>query len=182
MTYPHKFKHGKQNEEMPKATFYKIVEQGHFTKHWHKALVVLLWYTGSRISELLELRKQHFTIKDNILYVTVKAKKHGTPRNPFQLHMKLPYVNLIAERTKNVRGNRKVFPITRQTAWRIIKRVAPKKYPHYFRLNRTVKFLNNPDVTMNEIRQWMAWKSIKTVDHYLGYSDRTMQKLSEKLE
>lgn len=182
LKYPHKFKHGKQKQEMPKEEFYKIMEQGKFVKHYHKAFLALLWYTGARVSELLELRKEHFKTKGNILYVKVKAEKHGTERTAFQLHKDLPYVNLIVKRTEKVRGTQRVFPFTRQTAWRIIKRVAPEKYPHYFRLNRTVKFLNNPDVTLNEIRQWMAWKSIKTVDHYLGYSDRTMEKLGKKLE
>jgi len=91
-------------------------------------------------------------------------------------------VNLIVERVEKTRKGRRVFPFKEWTAWNIVKRVAPKKYPHFFRLNRTVKFLNNPNVTLDEIRQWMAWKKIDTVNNYLGYSERTIGKLSEELE
>lgn len=178
-----KYKHGKQKSEMEKETFYDIMEHGNFVKpQTHRAFLALLYYVGCRKAEALELTKENFKITDIFLYVDIPAKKHGIERSPFKLNRKLPYVDVILERAERTRKGKRVFPFNSVTAWLIIKRVAPKKYPHYFRLNRTVKFLNNPNVTLNEIRQWMAWKSIDTVNNYLGYSERTIGKLSQQLE
>ncbi len=77
---------------------------------------------------------------------------------------------------------RRVFPFSSFTVWLIVKRVLPNHYPHFFRLNRTVKFLNNPKVTVDEIRQWMAWKRLATVESYIGYSERAIGKLNRELE
>jgi len=176
------YKHGKQKKEMPKEEFFKLLEKGHFVKRMHKAFLVLLYYIGCRVSEVIELKKENFKVGDSLLTVDVKAKKHGIERSAFQLNITLPYVKLIVDRVQTTRKGRRVFPMCRATAWLVVKRVAPKKYPHFFRLNRTVKFLNNPKVTLNEIRQWMAWKSLDTINNYLGYSERTIGKLSEELE
>ncbi len=178
-----KYKHGKQKSEMEKETFYEIMEHGSFVKPlMHRAFLALLYYVGCRKAEALELTTRDFRITDDFLYVNIPAKKHGIERSPFKLNRKLPYVELILKRVKSTMKSKRVFPFNPVTAWLIVKRVAPKKYPHYFRLNRTVKFLNNPNVTLNEIRQWMAWKSIDTVNNYLGYSERTIGKLSQQLE
>lgn len=178
------YKHGKQKREMPKEEFYKVMEQGIFVKpHIHKPFLVLLYYIGCRKSEALELTKENFKVTEDILYVDVLAKKHGVERASFKLKRELPYLELITERVKKTRKGGRVFPFNGWTAWKIVKRaVGEKYYPHFFRLNRTVKFLNNPKVTLNEIRQWMAWKKIETVNNYLGYSERTIGKLSGELE
>lgn len=176
------YKYGKQKREMPKEEFFKLLEKGHFVKRMHKAFLVLLYYIGCRVSEVIELKKENFKVDKSVLMVDVKAKKHGIERAAFKLNTGLPYVTLIVERVERTRARRRVFPMCRGTAWLVVKRVAPKKYPHFFRLNRTVKFLNNPKVTLNEVRQWMAWKSLDTVNNYLGYSERTIGKLSDELD
>jgi len=178
-----KYKFGKQKKEMLKEEFYNIIEHGRFVKPlMHKSFLVFLYYIGCRKSEALELTKEKFRMTQDYLFVDVSAKKHGLERSAFKLNLKLPYVSLIVKQLEMTKPREKVFPISPATAWRIVKRVAPKKYPHYFRLNRTVKFLNNPDVTLNEIRQWMAWKRMETVNSYLGYSERAIGKLSDELE
>lgn len=176
------YKHGKQTKAMLKEEFYKIMEHGHFVKRMHRAFLVLLYYSGCRISEILELTPSNFNLVGQTLYAKIPAKKGGINRGAFKLDLTLPYVNEVIERLKRVRSKRLIFPMTRQTGWLVVKRVAAKKYPYYFRLNRTVHFLNNPSVTLNEIREWMAWKKIETVNNYLGYSERTTEKLSKELE
>jgi len=180
-----KYKHGKQKRVMENPAFWNIIEHGHFVKpRMHKAFVTLLWYVGCRVSEIIELTKAQFEITKDLVKIDIPAKKHGIERPPFQLNRKLPYVNELAEYIEARRGKkRKIFPFSRVTAWQIIKRCCgPKYYPHFFRLNRIVKFLDNPNITLNEIRQWNAWKSLRTVENYLGYSERTIGKLSKTLD
>ena len=170
---------------MENPAFWNIIEHGHFVKpRMHKAFVTLLWYVGCRVSEIIELTKAQFEITKELVKIDIPAKKQGIDRSPFQLNRKLPYVNALAEYLESRRGKkRRVFPFSRVTAWAIIKRAFGEKYyPHYFRLNRTVRFLNNKNVTTNEVRQWMAWKSLRTVENYLGYSERTIGKLSKTLD
>ena len=90
----------------------------------------------------------------------------------------IEHLTVVLMKTK--KGQR-VFPFSRQTAWNVVKRVLPEHYPHFFRLNRVVAFLNK-DVAPNKIRIWMGWKKFKTVENYLGYSEETIKELSEELE
>lgn len=170
---------------MENEKFWEKMENGFFVKpKMHKALTVLLWYCGCRVSEAIELIREQFTITEEIVQVEIPAKKKGIERGPYKLKRNLPYVNILAEYIEARRiKKRRVFPFTRVTAWTIIKRAFGERYyPHWLRLNRTVKFLNNPNVTRNEVREWMAWQSLKTVDEYVGYSIRTTGKLSDTLD
>ena len=169
---------------MPKEEFWEIMEKGRFVKpRLHRAWLAFLYYVGCRKTEALLLTPKSFEIQGEELLVDVPPLKHGIERDVFRLDLNLPYVDVIVEQLQKTRKGRRVWPFDETTGWRIVKRAAGEKYyPHFFRLNRCVKFLNNKDLTLNEVRQWFAWKSLKTVDSYLGYSDRTMKKLSRTLE
>jgi len=177
-----RYKAGKQTKELTKEEFWKVMEKGRFIKRMHRAFLVLLYYIGCRKIEALRLRKERFKVKGDILFCDIPAVKGGIERNPFQLALSLPYIDELCACIEKTRKGKRVFPFTEFTAWLIVKRVLPKHYPHFFRLNRTVKFLNNPNITTNEIRQWMAWKRLATVESYVGYSERTIGKLSKELE
>jgi len=177
-----KYKHGKQLREMTKEEFYQHVESGNFVKFSHKVFLILLYYVGCRVTEALRLTRDKFKVTKSIVYAEIKAEKGGIQRPAFELNRSLPYVELLVKRVEAVQDNKLVFPFNRVTGWLIVKRACGENfYPHFFRLNRTVKFLNNPQVTLDEIRQWMAWKSIDTVNNYLGYSERTIGKLSQEI-
>jgi integrase len=177
-----RYAHGKQTKSMTQEEFLAAMEKGHFMKPRHKAFLALLYYTGSRKAEILELTPEAWQVAPDALIVRVKAKKHGVERGAYILRRDLPYVNDIAAAVEKTRPAKRIFPFTPSTAWNVVKRILPKHYPHYFRLNRAVHFLDKPDVTLDEVRQWFGWKSLRTVDHYLGYSERTTTKLSVRLE
>ena len=80
-----------------------------------------------------------------------------------------------------VNPTRRVWNISGPTAWRIVKRVMPKHYPHFFRLNRATRFLEDPETTIPEMMAWFGWKASKTVDPYIGYSRRHIRKQRERL-
>lgn len=176
------YKAGKQTRELTKEEFYAIMEKGRFVRKSHKAFLILLYYIGCRKIEALRLRKESFKVKNGILFADIPAAKGGIERSPFQIDVNLPYVNLLCARVEKTKKKKRVFPFTEVTAWNLVKRVLPNHYPHFFRLNRTVKFLNDPNISLNEIRQWMAWKRLATIDSYVGYSERTIGKLSKTLE
>ena len=181
-----KYQHGKQKRPIDYEVFANIMEKGYFAKpKTHKSFLAFLYYTGVRVSEALELTKENFTITDSALIVEVPAKKRGIERGPFELSRNLPYVELIIEQVRKTRRSKsnpkgKVWNISRTTAWRIVKRVMPKHYPHFFRLNRCVHFLSTPGISLEEVRNWFAWRRMETLNEYLGIV--SIQKLSKKLE
>jgi integrase len=177
-----KYTHGKQTKSISQEEFVDAMNKGSFREPRHKAFVALLYYTGSRKAEVLELTSEACDLGPDAMVVRVKAKKHGVERGAYILRRDLPFVNDIVAAVEKTRTGRRVFPFTGATAWNIVRRVFPGHYPHYFRLNRAVHFLDKPDVTLDEVRQWFGWKSLRTVDAYLGYSERTTGKLSERLE
>lgn len=176
-----KYKFGKQKKTLEPSEFAEIISKGHFVKIKHKAFIVLLYYTGCRVSEILSLRVENFKIEQNEIHIDILASKKGVERPTFILKLNLPHMQWIYAVLKKTKGPGLVFPFTRQTAWNIIKRVMPEHYPHYFRLNRVVSFLDKK-MPQNKIRIWMGWNRMETINNYLGYSKGTTEELSEGLE
>lgn len=177
-----KYKHGKQTDALSPEAFAEIMQKGPFVKPVHKAFLAVLYYTGARVSEILRLEKKDFHVIKDVIFIQVKASKHGVKRGDFQIKFTWPFAPFILAAYKHTRARKRVFPFSRQTGWNIVKRVLPEKYPHFFRLNRCVHFLNNPDMTLNKIRQWFAWKNLNTVSNYLGEMPETVGEMSETVE
>lgn len=178
-----KYKFGKQKKTLEPDAFSEIMLKGKFANITHRAFLVILYYVGCRVSELLKVTVEDFYIKDNNLHVDILASKQGVERPTFTLPLKLPHmewVYTVLKKTKKKPGTL-VFPFSRQTAWRIVKRVMPEHYPHFFRLNRVVSFLDLK-MPQNKIRIWMGWNRIETINNYLGYSKGTIEELSEGLK
>ena len=66
----------------------------------------------------------------------------------------------------------KIFKFCRKTAYNIVKKVFPDRYPHYFRLNRITKILerfgavtvqNVIGINMNSINAYVGKIDIKRV-------------------
>ncbi len=184
----HHYKHGKQTEPIDFQTFKTILDNGNFVRAREKrdkSFLAFLYWFGVRRSEALERVKEDFKIKDGLLIVDCPPKKGGS-REPLEVPADYPYVDLIVERVQIVRrtlGNptKRIWNISGPTAWRIVKRVMPKHYPHYFRLNRATRFLEDPTTTLPEMMAWFGWRASKTVDPYIGYSRRHVRKQRQRL-
>lgn len=56
-----------------------------------------------------------------------------------------------------------------------------KYYPHFFRLNRAVGFLDDPTTTTPEMIAWFGWKRIETINEYMGFSKRHVDTQRKRL-
>jgi site-specific recombinase XerD len=176
------YKHGKQKELIYFEQFKDMLESTNFVKPLRdKSFLVFLYWFGIRKSEALELIKEDFEIESNILRVNAKAKKRGE-RPPLEIPLDLPLVHYIVEKVEKTKPNRRVWNMSPTTAWRIVKRISEKLYPHFFRLNRASHFLENPKTSTAEMMSWFGWKSTKTVDKYVGYSRRHILAMSSRLK
>jgi len=184
--HKHHYKYGKQTTPIDLQTFSSIMENGRFVKPLRdKSFLAFLYWFGVRRAETLERVKEDFTIKDSLLIVEATPKKGGE-REPLEVLVDYPYVDLVIEKVNKTRRTlvnptRRVWNISGPTAWRIVKRVMPKHYPHFFRLNRATRFLEDPETTIPEMMAWFGWKASKTVDPYIGYSRRHIRKQRERL-
>jgi len=134
-----------------------------------------------RKSEALERVKEDFTVKDGLLIVDAPAKKGGQ-REPLEVDADLPYIDLIIEQLEKTRKTRRLWRFSERTAINVVKRALGEKYyPHFLRLNRSTKFLEDPTTTLPEMKAWFGWKSAQTIDKYIGYSRRDIRKQSKRL-
>jgi len=176
------YKHGKQTSPIEFKVFDKAMREGYFTQRSHRSFSAFLYWFGVRRSEVLERVKEDFEVKDNVLIVDCPAKKGGY-RELLEISVDLPYVNLIIEQVHRTLPRQRVWKFSHTTAWKIVKRsMGEKFYPHFFRLNRATRFLEDPTTTIPEMKAWFGWKSTGTIDTYIGVSRRHIRKQADRLK
>lgn len=96
----------------------------------HRALLTVLFFTGCRVSEAIALTSQDINCTKDTVFIQIKRLKGSKQTDPIEL----PKTNILEWLCKQ-EGN--IFPnVSRYAAYRIVKRVFPDLYPHYFRMNR----------------------------------------------
>lgn len=190
-----KYKHGKITTPIDFKTFKECMENPEWKRKRrgfnqqkivsYKSFLAFLYWFGIRKSEVLSLTKNDFDLKDGLLIVDVKAKKRGH-REPLEIPIGFPYVNIILIHLEGIEEGR-VWRFSPRTAINIVKYVmGDRYYPHFFRLNRATRFLEDSTTTLPEMKAWFGWKSSKSVDPYIGYSRRYIhtqrERLSKELE
>lgn len=153
-------------------------------------LIRLLWITGCRISELLNLKVKDVVKKDNILIMDTLKRRRPVKR-----------AVLIDDRTMgmlsdfigkyNIRS--RVFNITRQRAWQIVReagkragvtKVGNKKlHPHHFRHSHCVAWVRNNNTMegLRKLQDRLKHASITTTAHYLQFATKESKKEVEKV-
>ena len=185
-----RYKNGKITAPIDYQSFEEAMEKASFPKGRmlsHKSFIAFLYWFGVRKAEALERIKEDFMVKDKLLIVNATPKKGGQ-REPLEIPMDYPYVELIVkkvEQTRRCLGNEegRVWNFSPRTAINIVKRVmGDRYYPHFFRLNRATRFLEDPTTTLPEMKAWFGWKAAKTVDPYIGYSRRHIRRQRQRLK
>jgi len=177
------------------------VDRGGRSVKFIQALIATFYWTGFRRSEILgdkghkwklksgEIRrskpfpgllKENVWVDEEFLYVFQIARKHGKRDAPAAIPLSLPYVDLIIEQWKRTSPRKRVFPISYVTFWRILKRIDPKIYPHFFALNRATKLAENPKLGLAHICAWTG-KSPKTVGYYMARVGRHSREVGKTL-
>ena len=91
------------------------------------------------MSEALALTRDNISCTTNVIYVDFHRLKGSKQTDPIGLPNAGPLTWIC-----NQYG--KLFPFSRRTGHRIVKRVFSELYPHYFRANRITDVLENDGI------------------------------------
>jgi len=133
-----------------------------------KALICFLYLYGCRIGEALALEKKDIKInvnedKSKTLEATLITEKN--PDNPIRVlevffEREKGFVDEFLRYYRRRKGNI-VFPISRTTAWRIVKKHTGY-YPHILRHTRTTHLKRDYGLGDHDLMIWHGWKTFQT--------------------
>ena len=162
----------------------------------HRVFCHILHYTGCRISEALALHSHHVLLDDQVLILkTIKKRKldqHGNPKPPEYRRVDVPDrliddIELVFDLQRHVkRPNSEpiaLFPMSRTTAWRMIKRVlkragvsgsqaTPKGFRHGFGIA-----MAQAGMPLTELKTLMGHASTETTEIYLQFCGQDKRQL-----
>lgn len=158
-----------------------------------KALLATLYLTGARISEVLNLRKEDLWIDERkkMVFFRMRPQKRRDT-SPLKHHhilglsINAPFMNYILE-LADIMPSRDswlfhgdyVYPISRVTAWRIIKKLNPNTFPHFFRHTRA-SILAEMGADAFEIRDWLGRKTLP--EEYVRTNPQRLWSLGKRIQ
>lgn len=128
-----------------------------------QAFLSILFFAGCRVSEALALDSDNIHCTKDHVFIDFFRLKGSTQTDPIPLPRTAALLWTCEQEGA-------LFTFSRTTAWRIVKRVFPVLYPHYFRMNRIVKISDKfGDATVYSYVGICA----QSIDHYRGKVDIT---------
>ena len=139
-----------------------IYDEEHNLPIMKRALLSLLFFAGCRVSEALALGENDINCTEDFIFVQFFRLKGSKQTDPQELPMTNELRWLCGQKGK------KLFPFSRMSAYRLIKKVFPNLYPHYFRMNRITK----TDILFGDATVYHIFGiSASSIDHYRGKVD-----------
>ena len=126
-----------------------------------QALLSILFFAGCRVSEALALTSKDISCTGETIFIQFFRLKGSKQTDP----QELPRAGAL---TWICEQEGKLFPFSRMTAYRTVKKVFSDLYPHYFRMNRITK----TDILFGDATVYHIFGiSASSIDHYRGKVD-----------
>ena len=126
-----------------------------------QAFLSVLFTCGCRVSEAIALTSDDIDCRSNTVFIQFFRLKGSKQTDP----QEVPNVDALRWLCQQ-KG--KLFPFTYITAFRLVKKVFPALYPHYFRMNRITK----TDIEFGDAVVYHVFGiSANAIDHYRGKVD-----------
>ena len=126
-----------------------------------QAFLTILFVSGCRVSEALALTSKDINCKGDTVYIQFFRLK-GSKQTDAQ---ELPRVDAL---TWICEQEGKLFKFVYITAYKLVKKIFPDLYPHYFRMNRITK----TDIEFGDAVVYHIFGiSANSIDHYRGKVD-----------
>jgi integrase len=126
-----------------------------------RAFLYVLFFTGCRVSEAIALTDQDITHSEEMIYIQFYRLKGSKQTDP----QEIPNVNSLSWICEQ---EGRIFPFSRFTGYRIVKKVFSHLYPHFFRMSRISKISDEfSDATVYHLFGITA----SSIDHYRAKVD-----------
>lgn len=173
---------------------------GRFTREG-KALLIILYLTGARPNEVLNLRSKDITKLDSYVVIKMPGSKGGKTR-PIYLHYKNNLVKIVYKYSMgvfpemylfyNYRSNCKTYVKGKEYTYiahnlgyhfkKWFKGVVDDSIPPYFLRHNRFSKMAERDVSMQQIQGIKGAKTIASVEPYVHMSTRNAKKLAKYID
>jgi site-specific recombinase XerD len=142
----------------------------------HALFALTLAWTGARVSEVLALTPRAFQVENAVIAITtLKRRRHAVrevPIPPELMHMLAAHFALAEAQAGQDDAERRLWPWSRVTAWRVVKRVmhaagvsghpaCPRGLRHAFGVGTL-----QAGVPLNIVQRWLGHARISTTAIY----------------
>lgn len=138
-----------------------------------KGLIATLFETGGRISEVLELTKDHFQVNGEFVRLygipVLKKGKNARPIDRMRnipIRLDDPLTAPMLEWLEKADGD-KLFPRSRIWAWQEIQKVSDSWWPHRFRIERATQLVIECGYNVPLLMRFFNWSDTKTPTNYV---------------
>jgi site-specific recombinase XerD len=157
-------------------------------------LYVMLYLTGARITEVLELTREKVTFTDDgIMMVEIASRKRGNTALIFSHLLPInmtntaegikPYMRALADHIKaSPAPTERMWKFTARTAQRHLRTVSrklnivPAAWPHLFRHTRLTR-LARGGCSAAQLQTWAGWTNLKYASTYVQQSPEMLKGL-----
>lgn len=156
----------------------------------NKAMLELLYATGMRISELINLKVSDLKLHEQLIIVNGKGKKqrlipiNQTAIKYIKMYLETAYIYLNKYSSEYLFLSKNFKPITRQGFYKVVKQKAmlvniKNITPHTFRHSIATHMLNN-GANLKVVQEILGHESITTTEIYAKVSNKTITKEYKK--
>jgi integrase/recombinase XerD len=163
-----------------------------------RVLIRLLWKSGRRISEILQIKVKDINFQDGlILWVIIKKKKHykkWKPIDKLTLELLNHYITegLLKQDHYLLHAGYPERPISRQRAFQIVRRLCRKAgihkvgdklpHPHHFRHSFAIDVAKKSKsaADIRKVQQLLEHSSLAMTEQYLQFGDSDARDLIEE--
>jgi len=145
-------------------------------------MVRVLWRTGMRISELLNMKSRDIEFNNHVINIT-RAKGGKQRRIPLDSQTLLLLSSYIS--AQSIHENRPIFDITRQHANRIVKKYGKiaglNVHPHTLRHSFAIHLVRS-GVDLRRIQLLLGHSDLNITQVYLQFKDTDIKEAYDRVE
>jgi len=128
-----------------------------------QALLSLLYLTGCRISEALDLKGKDIKISGKEISIRIRPEKRGKhgplkPTSRVFLERGPLFTEAIERWSRKRKAKEPLFDISRQRAWQVVKDLTGTS-PHFFRQTRIMRMVRK-GYSLDDARRWVGRKTL----------------------
>lgn len=147
----------------------------------HKTIIILLYSTGIRISELINIKRSDIDFVNKLMVISTSKNNSGGIVPLHDLTIKYIKAYIKTENSEYlIKGNGRTGKYSKSSIRNIIKRVDESAYPHLFRHSYLTEIVRNEDIYKAKLLA--RHKNIKSTEWYLHLDNSTIKNVYNPLD